>query len=67
MVDYILVLLEQLGKHFSVNYTVVMDNIFKQFNIMPKRLSFFIINNALNNNTGIQKLCTAYRFNKKTK
>jgi len=53
VVDYMLALLEQLGKHSSVNYAVIINNILNQFGITSKCLGFFITNNALNNNTAI--------------
>ena len=53
VVDYMLVFLEQLGKHSSINYIIVINNILKQFGIISEHLGFFIPNNALNNNTTI--------------
>ena len=67
IVDHILALPEQLGKHSSINYTAVINNILKQFSITSKRLGFFITDNASNNDTAIQELSTTYEFNKKSK
>ena len=53
VVDYMLALPEQLSKHSSVNYIVVINDIIKQFGIMSKRLGFFITDNALNNDSAI--------------
>ena len=65
--DYILALPKQLRKHSSVNYVAVLDNILKQFSITSKRLGYFIIDNAINNDSCIRELSIVYIFNKKDK
>jgi len=67
IVDYILALPKQLRKHSSVNYVAVLDNILKQFSITSKRLGYFIIDNAINNDSCIRELSIVYVFNKKDK
>ena len=67
VVDHMLALPEQLGKHSGVNYAVVIDDILKQFTITPERLGFFMTDNAPNNDTAIQELSTAYHFDEKTR
>ena len=67
VVDHMLALPEQLGKHSGVNYAAVINDILKQFGITSERLGFFITDNASNNDTAIRELSTTYEFDEKFK
>ena len=62
IVNYLITLLEQLSYYSSINYIEVVRNILDSFNISKKRLSYFIIDNALNNNTALNTLTIKYSF-----
>lgn len=64
MVDYLITLPEQLGRHSSINYIEVVGNTLDSFNISKERLGYFVTDNALNNDTALDTLAVKYSFTK---
>jgi len=62
IVNYLIALLKQIGRHSGINYIEVVRNILDSFNISKEWLSYFIIDNALNNNTALNTLAVKYSF-----
>jgi len=62
VVNYLIALLEQIGRYSGINYTEVIRNTLDSFNISKERLSYFITDNALNNNTALNTLAVKYSF-----
>jgi len=62
IIIYLITLLEQLGYYSSINYIKVVGNILDSFNISKKWLSYFVTDNALNNNTILNTLAIKYGF-----
>ena len=58
-----LALLEQLGPYSGYNYYNVIGNIITKYNL-SSRISWFIIDNAYNNDTCINFLVVELGFNK---
>jgi len=54
----------QLGQHFSVNYANVIGNILVKYNLIDK-VSYFVANNAGNNDIYIKALSKEFNFNAK--
>ena len=64
VINYLIALLELLGYYTGINYAEVIGNILTYFNVSKERLSYFITNNAANNNTYIDYLFTKLNFKK---
>jgi len=58
-----LALPEQLGLYSGYNYHDVIGNTIAEYNL-SSRISWFVIDNAHNNNTCINFLAVELRFNK---
>ena len=67
VVNYLIALLEQIGCHSGINYAEVVGNTLDSFNISKKRLGYFVIDNALNNDTALNTLTVKYSFIKEYK
>jgi len=59
-----LTLLVQLSRYFRTNYIEVIGDVLADFYIIPKRLSYFIIDNKLKNNITLEALSKRFNFNK---
>jgi len=64
VVNYLIALLKQLNCYIKINYTTVIGDVLAYFKITKKNLSYFIINNAKNNNTYLDYLVTVFNFKK---
>jgi len=62
VVNYLIAFLEQIGHHSGINYIEVVRNTLDSFNISKERLSYFITDNTLNNNTVLNTLAVKYSF-----
>jgi hypothetical protein len=58
-----LTLLEQVGPHSGYNYHDVIGNIIAEYNL-SSRISWFVMDNAYNNDTCINFLVAELGFNK---
>ena len=62
--NFLLALLEQLGRHLGINYAKVIANILTKYNIV-ERIGFFVTDNAGNNDTCLEQLAIKFGFDKK--
>jgi len=64
VVNYLIALLEQLGRYTGINYAAVISDVLAYFKVTKESLSYFITNNARNNNTCLDYLATIFNFRK---
>src|SRR6266568_8187680 len=64
VVDYLITLLKQLSHHTGINYATVISNVLAHFKVIKESLSYFVTNNAKNNNTCLDYLVTVFNFRK---
>ena len=64
VINYLIALLEQLGRHTRINYAAVISDILAYFKVTKESLSYFITNNTRNNNTYLDYLATVFNFRK---
>ena len=64
VVDYLITLLEQLGRYIGINYAVVIGNVLAYFKVTKESLGYFITDNTRNNNTCLDYLVTIFNFKK---
>jgi hypothetical protein len=63
MQDFILGLLELYRQHSSNNISAVVVRTLTNFRVDKALVSYFILNNAYNNNTTVNYLASIYSFN----
>jgi len=66
VVDYLITLLEQLGRHIGINYAEVVSSILTHFGVSKERLGCFITDNAANNGICLDYLSLKFSFKKET-
>ena len=64
VINYLITLLEQLSYYTKINYAAVISDILAYFKVTKESLSYFITNNAKNNNTYLDYLATVFNFRK---
>ena len=64
VVNYLIALPEQLGRHTRINYAAVIGNVLAHFKVTKESLSYFVTNNTRNNNTYLDHLATVFNFRK---
>ena len=64
VVNYLIALPEQLGRHTRINYAAVIGNILAHFKVTKESLGYFVTNNTGNNNTCLDYLATVFNFRK---
>ena len=64
VVNYLIALLEQLGRHTGINYAAVIGDILAYFKVTKESLGYFVTENARNNNTCLDHLDTVFNFRK---
>jgi hypothetical protein len=60
----LIALLEQLSRYTGINYATVIGNVLAYFKVTKESISYFITNNARNNNTCLDYLATVFNFRK---
>jgi hypothetical protein len=63
--DYLIGLPQLHGQHSGKNIAGVVSSIMQIFQINNKKIGYFVLDNALNNNTAISELSEEYNFNPK--
>jgi len=64
VVNYLIALPKQLGRHTGINYAAVIGDVLAHFKVTKKSLGYFVTNNARNNNTCLNYLATVFNFRK---
>jgi len=63
VVDYILGLLEQLGRHSADNYATVVEDTLTQFGISKEKIGYFVTDNVNTNDACMRDLADSLGFN----
>jgi len=66
VVNYLIALPEQLGRHTGINYAEVVSSVLTHFSVSKERLSCFITNNTANNGICLDHLSLKFGFKKET-
>ena len=66
VINYLIALLEQLGRHTGINYAEVVSSVLTHFGVSKEKLSYFITNNAANNSICLDYLSLKFGFKKET-
>ena len=61
--DYLLGLPELHSAHSGANIASHVGTVLRAFSVNGRRLGYFVLNNALNNNTAIVTLASEFGFN----
>lgn len=64
VVDYLIALPQQLGRHTGINFAEVIGDVLAQFKVTKESLGYFVTDNAGNNDTCLDHLATVFGFNK---
>ena len=66
VVDYLIALLEQLGRYIGINYAEVVSSVLTYFGVSKEKLGYFITDNAANNGICLDYLSLKFSFKKET-
>ena len=64
VINYLIALPEQPSRYTGINYAAVIGDVLAHFKVTKESLSYFITNNARNNNTYLNYLATVFNFRK---